>query len=682
MREFYFVGRRKAIEFDEKNSCTACREIPDNRCAHTIRSSRLARAADTFGATVRESRPSSRHTMDGPFTRRTLLRATAAAAALHLAARATAHARPRLARQKDDGWVRGHLTGAEAVVETLKAEGADCIFGIPGAQENELWDAMKSKGLPYLLVTHELSASYMADGFARATGRPGVICVVPGPGVTNALSGIGEALLDSVPMVCIVGDIARNERYKPFQVHSLNQQPLLESMTKCVFEVKHVSGIPQAIRQAFATATSGEPGPAAVVIPYNLLIEAYRYDAPPLADPGLPWDEAAFQSALRLLSERKPRVGIYAGLGCMDYSDPLVKVAELLQAPVATSVSGKGCFPETHPLAVGWGYGPQATSTAETAFAVVDCVLAIGVRFSEVSTGFYSNPQTRHVIHVDANPCNLGKVMRTDVCVNADAGLFLSKLLESEDCLRRPADSRLVERIRLARVEESRRHCHLHGGCGADPMALVLAMRRCLPDDGLLFVDVTCSEHLAAEAFRVCRPRTYFNPTDNQAMGWSIPAAIGAQRACPGQAVVTLTGDGCFLMTAMEISTAARACLPVKFFVLDDQAYHYMQELQKPAYHRTTATILAHMDYAALAKGFGVAYSEITSNDQIEPGIRGALAHPGPVLVRVCTDYAKLKIRWIEAVRKRFLDELTPAQKVRFAARAGSRALDSRPAND
>jgi acetolactate synthase-1/2/3 large subunit len=146
--------------------------------------------------------------------------------------------------------------------------------------------------------------------------------------------------------------------------------------------------------------------------------------------------------------------------------------------------------------------------------------------------------------------------------------------------------------------------------------------------------------------------------------------------------VFTLTGDGCFLMTAMEISTAARACLPVKFFVLDDQAYHYMQELQKPAYHRTTATILAHMDYAALAKGFGVAYSEITSNDQIEPVIRGAMAHPGPVLVRVMTDYSKLKIRWIEAVRKRFLDELTPAQKVRFAARAGSRALDSRPAND
>src|SRR5207249_2244325 len=170
------------------------------------------------------------------------------------------------------GEVSGHMTGARALVETLIQEGVDCVFGIPGAQENELWDTMKSKGLPYLLVTHEFSAACMADGYARATGRPGVICVVPGPGVTNALSGLGEALLDSIPIVAIVGDIGRGEKYRPFQVHALDQHALLAPVTKCVLEVKHVSGIPQAIRQAFAIAEAGEPGPVAVVIPYNLLI--------------------------------------------------------------------------------------------------------------------------------------------------------------------------------------------------------------------------------------------------------------------------------------------------------------------------------------------------------------------------------------------------------------------------
>jgi acetolactate synthase-1/2/3 large subunit len=145
---------------------------------------------------------------------------------------------------------------------------------------------------------------------------------------------------------------------------------------------------------------------------------------------------------------------------------------------------------------------------------------------------------------------------------------------------------------------------------------------------------------------------------------------------------VTVTGDGCFLLSAMEISTAAREGLPVKFFVLDDQAYHYMQALQKQAYRRTTATILARLDYAALAKGLGVGYLEIASADQLEGGVKAALEYPGPVLTRVVTDYGKRPLRWLDAARGRFIRELTTEQKVRFLARLGSRALDPHPQND
>jgi acetolactate synthase-1/2/3 large subunit len=373
------------------------------------------------------------------------------------------------------------------------------------------------------------------------------------------------------------------------------------------------------------------------------------------------------------------RVGIYAGLGCMDHSPALVQVAELLQSPVATSVSGKGVIPEAHPLAVGWGYGPQGTRTAEMVFREVDCILAVGVRFSEVATGFYSNPQPKHLIQVDANPDNLGRVLKPNICVAADSGLFFDFLLANAECLRRPPDGNLRAHVHKLKCADAHDHARTYAECGADPMALVLALRRNLPEDAMLFVDVTLSEHLAAEAYKVCQPRSYFNPTDNQAMGWSIPAAIGAQRACPGRPTAALTGDGCFLMTAMEISTTAREGLPVKFFVLDDHAYHYMQELQRPAYLRTTATILARLDYAALARGFGVAYHEILSTEQLDAGIRAAVCHSGPVLVRVATDYRKRPIRWIKAVRKRFTDELTFDQKVRFLARVGSRALDLKP---
>jgi acetolactate synthase-1/2/3 large subunit len=607
--------------------------------------------------------------MTSPINRRDVLKAAAftGLAALVKAQPAEAGQRP--------GWVSGHKTGAKALVETLQAEGTLCVFGIPGAQENELWDEFKSGGLPYLLVTHEFSAACMADGAARATGRPGVLCVVPGPGITNALTGLGEALLDSVPVVCIACDVARGEKYRAFQVHELPNKALLEPVCKCVIEVHHVAQIPPAVRQAFALAVQGEPGPVAVLVPYNCLLDSWKFDSGPLPPAGVPFDDCAFERALAVLSDRRLRVGIYAGLGCMDQSPALARVAEMLQAPVATSVSGKGAISDCHPLAVGWGYGPQGTHTAEKAFCKVDVVLAVGVRFSEVSTGFYSLPQHRFLIHVDACAGNLGKVMKTALCVHADAGVFLAKLLEHSDQLARPCDADLQAKIRRWRAADAACHAKVYARCGIDVLAFILALRKATACDALVFTDVALAEHLAAEAFAVYQPRTYFNPVDNQSMGWSIPASLGAQRVMPDRQVVALTGDGCLLMSAMELSTAAREGLPVKFFVLDNHAYYYMQLLQRQAYRRTTATVLARLDYAALAQGLGLRHVELSSPDNLDTQIRGLLALPGPVLVSVPADYGKRPIRWIEAVRRRFTDELSTQQKARFLARISRRTL-------
>ncbi|MCI0376754.1 MAG: thiamine pyrophosphate-binding protein [Gemmataceae bacterium] len=580
------------------------------------------------------------------------------------------------------GWVTGKMTGADALIETLIQEGADCVFGIPGAQQNELWDAMKSKRLPYLLVTHEFSAAAMADGCARSTGKPGVLCIVPGPGLTNSLSGLGEALLDSIPLVCVVGDVANGRRNHAFQVHSLDQAALLRPVTKQVFAVQNAREIPQAVRSAFRLARAGEPGPVGVVVPYNLLIDVQRYSSGPLEAAPLPFDPQACDRALRQLAERRCRVGIYAGLGCMDYSGSLVRAAEILQSPVATSMAGKGAMPENHPLAVGWGYGPQGTRTAESAFREVDLVLALGVKFSEVSTGFYSLPRHRQLLHVDINADNIGRIMPTTVGVHSDVGVFLGQLLQDAPRFCRPEDRGLHERIRARKRDEARANSAVvTDGC-VDPLAFLLALRRTTALDALAFVDVTLSQYWATETFFVNQPRTYFNPTNNQGMGWSVPAALGAQRVYPGCQVVTVTGDGCFLMSMAEISTAARECLPVKFFVLDDQAYQYMQQLQRPAYLRTTATILARLGYQDLARGFGIAYQEITHNGQLDERLPAILAHDGPVLTRVAVDYGRRPVRWLNAAKSRYMQMLTPEQKVRFLARIGSRALDMRPFND
>lgn len=610
-------------------------------------------------------------------TRRTFLKSASAATAVSAVA-----VTPAEAKKVCSDAIMGRMTGAQALVEALQRECVPCVFGIPGAQANELWDSFKSKGLDYLLCTHEFSASTMADGAARATGRPGVLCVVPGPGITNALTGIGEALLDSSPLVVLAGDVARGRDYRPYQVHDLPQADLLKPVTKETISISRVEQIPAVTRHAMRLAASGEPGPVGVVIPYNLLIESASFNVPGPADIGIEVDDDATDRALRLLSDHSLRVGIYAGQGCMDYADTLAAVAERLDAPVATSVSGKGAMNDDHPLAVGWGYGTQGTRTAEKAFKDVDLLLAIGVKFSEVSTAFYSQPKIRNAIHVDANKNNLGRVIDPDVCVASDAGLFLERVLADSAHLCRTPSDHLRKRIAKHRAADQQRYIKCHAKSACDPMHVVMALRRHSSPDAMTFVDVTMTEHWAAEAFPVRMSRTYFNPTDNQAMGWSIPAALGAQRVNPGRQAISLTGDGCLLMSAMELSTAAREGLPLKLFLLDDGAYHYMQTLQESAYRQTTATVLPSIEYGALATAFGIEYREIASGAQLDDGVAEALALDGPVLVRISTDYGDRPCRWIDTVRGRYIDELTPAQQMRFLGRISARTVSRQTRND
>jgi acetolactate synthase-1/2/3 large subunit len=580
--------------------------------------------------------------------------------------------------------VRGRMTGARASVAALCAQGTRCVFGVPGAQNNELWDAMKSHGLPYLLVTNESSASVMADASARATGTVGVFAVVPGPGLTNALTGIGEALHDSVPIVGILTDIRRDPGAPIGQVHGLPTAALLRPICKAVFEVRHPAQIPQAIHEAHRVARCGEPGPTAVVIPYNLYTEVWGYDgldAPPIPPPPS-LDEAAYRRALCLLGDRRHRVGIYAGQGTHHATEALVAVAELLQAPVATSVSGKGAVPDAHPLAVGWGYGPFGTRTAETVFRDIDVVLAVGVRYSEVSTANYAIPSHLHLIHVDANPANIGRNVPTSVGVCGDADVFLRRLLLDAEAIRRPPCPALWRRIQGERALERQANARVQVKRGVDPMVFLSKLRRMLDCGDLLCVDVTASVHWAAEVFDVPGPRHFMTPADNQSMGWAMPAAIGAQRVCLERRVVAVTGDGCFLMSGLEASTAARSLLPVKFFVLDDGAYHYMQMLQEPTFGRTTATEIARLDYAAMARGLGLAYNGIAHNGEIAPGIARALAIPGPVLTRVCIGYEGREIRWLEALKKSYLDNLKTGQKVRMGARLLARTVRPFDQND
>ena len=578
--------------------------------------------------------------------------------------------------------VRGRLTGAQAAASALCWEHVPCVFGVPGAQNNEFWDAMKSAGLPYLLVTNESSASVMADASARVTGGVGVFSVVPGPGLTNSMTGIGEALLDSVPIVGLITDVDRRPGAPSFQVHSTANASLVRPLCKAVLEVRHQAQIPAMIHDAFRVARMGEPGPVAVVLPFPFLNEIWEYDgvAPPPYP--APFDESAYRRAVGVLSDRRARVGIYAGMGCLDVGPSLACVAELLQAPVATSVSGKGAIPDAHPLAVGWGYGAQGTRAAEKAFKEVDVVLAVGVKYSENSTASYAIPRHDKVIHVDACAANIGRNVPACVGVNADARLFFDRLVGDAEAIRRPANPALPRRIAHFRELDRRENRKIKITQGVDPMAFLLQLRCALGPDELIFVDVTASTHWASEAIELTGPRRYFTPANNQSMGWAIPAALGAQRVRLDRVVASISGDGCFLMSALEMSTAARAGLPVKFFVLDDGSYHYMQMFQETAFRRTTATELARVDFAAYAQAMGLFYNLIERNDDLPAGLARAVGCPGPVLTRVVVSYEGREIRWLGAAKSAYIRHLSGDQKLRMATRIASRSLDRHPMSD
>lgn len=578
--------------------------------------------------------------------------------------------------------VRGWMTGAQAAVEALSLEGTRCVFGVPGAQNNEFWDAMKEAGLPYFLATHEASASVMADGAARATRDVGVFSVVPGPGLTNSLTGVGEAFLDGIPIVGLVTDVVRGPDAPAFQVHHLPSTPVLRPLCKLVVEVRHQGQIPAAIHEAFRVARSGEPGPVAVVLPYDLLTESwnYREDVPPPLPP--PFDERAYHHALSLLANRRLKIGLFAGAGCANATAELAAVAELLQAPVATSVSGKGVISDNHPLAVGWGYGRQGTRAAEQTFLDRDVVLAVGVRYSEVSTANYHVPPHDHVIHVDINPENIGRNVETSVGVHADARVFLARLLADADIVRRNPDKPLLDKIKRERSADRTAHRHVQIVDAVDPMFLVHHLRLAMRFEDLLYVDVTASTHWAAEAYEVPAPWLYNAPANNQSMGWSIPAAIAGQVVRPEARVVALVGDGCFLMSALEMSSAAREGLPVKFIVLDDGAYHYMQMLQVPLYRRTTATELAKIDYPAFAQAMGLGYLRIHSNAQVPHGLQAAFDYPGPVLVHVPISYKGREIRWLSALRESYLRKMEPKRLAQVGTRAAVRTVTPFKYND
>lgn len=323
--------------------------------------------------------------------------------------------------------------GSIPAVQALRDEGVKRVFGIPGTHNIELWDAIEnSPTIEPVLVTHECGAAFMADGLARTSDEIGVLVLVPGAGVTHALSGIAEASMDNVPMVILACGI-RSDTGTAFQLHAIDQLAVLRPVTKAAWRVERPADIYSMVRRAFAEARAGCPGPVAIEIPANFFMLTETMDRPhdfvvPEVDHQP--DSEVLKRAARILTEsRQP--ALYIGRGGEGAADLIVRLAEKLGAPVTTTFQGKGVFPETHPLWLWTGFGAQAPPFVREVMSQCDVVLAVGCRFSEVATGSYGLDMPERLIHVDISAEALGQNYRADLVACCDAGAFLSGLLEA-----------------------------------------------------------------------------------------------------------------------------------------------------------------------------------------------------------------------------------------------------------
>lgn len=566
-------------------------------------------------------------------------------------------------------------SGAALVRYALEQLGIRRTFGIPGVHTTEIYDELnRSESISPTLVAHECGGAFMADAVSRTGAEIGTLLIVPAAGVTHAASGIGEAGIDGIPMLIISGGIHSESDHR-YQLHEMDQHTLLKPITKGTWRVTSHSDIIPTLYKAYETATTGEPGPVFVEIPYNISnflgdVEAMPVWQPPAAAP-LPRASEIEAAAQALIQARQP--GIFAGWGAVDAQDALIELAEYLDAPVSTTLQGLSAFPGNHPLHTGMGMGHYAVPAAANAFARVDCLLAIGTRFSEIPTGSYGIQPPEQLIHLDINPDVFSANYPASHTLEGDARAIVPALLNAVKALKAGAnDTGIREQIardKAAYRKEWRDH---DSGDRVNPELFFSQMRQILADDAIVVADDGNHTFLAAELMPIIGARNYMSPSDFNAMGYCIPGVIGAKLANPGRQVVGIVGDGALLMTGMELVTAVREQAGAVVFVFNDGELSQISQAQQIPYNQKTCSVLGSVDYEAFAKAFGVAYVHLSGNSEIAGSIRVAMEKAGagvPVLVDVRIDYSK-PTRFTKGVVKTNLGRMAPRDKVRVVGRA------------
>lgn len=569
-----------------------------------------------------------------------------------------------------------HKSGAELVVTALEDEEVPFAFGIPGAQNLELYDALdQSERVRPILVTDEQSASFMADGVSQSSKRLGCINLVPGAGLTQALSGIAEAFMDGIPLLVLSSGV-RSDTGKSFQLHDIPQIKVAQPVTKAQIRVTEGGALYNEVRRACRIAREAPQGPVIVEIPANLLVFRHEVQAPEAASTSVS-APAATPELLEAVVDRLARCRrplLYLGQGAVDAGDDLISLAERLQSPVATTIQGKGVFPESHPLALWCGFGPAAPPFARSLAGTCDATLAIGCRFAEVGTGSYGLEPPNPLIHVDVDPGVFNKNYDAEIVVRSDAATFVQALLARMPA--RAEDAGLIAMIKRGHASVDKERASWRGESGVCGTRLIEAVQRSFGHNAIYVADSGNGLFMVMESLKLDRPRSFLAPVDFSCMGYALPAAIGAGLANPDKNVVAFLGDGAFLMTGLELMTAAQLGVPVALFVFRDHELTQIAQFQDIAFAHRTASTLPDFDLGTLCRSLQVQHLTIADDGEIADGVDEAVrtSSQGPVVIEVRLDNRQ-RTYFTKGVVHTNFGRLSWTDRVRFVARALGRRI-------
>jgi acetolactate synthase-1/2/3 large subunit len=539
------------------------------------------------------------------------------------------------------------LSGAKTLLECLVREGVDCFFGYPGGVTLPLYDAVYDHPIRHILVRHEENAALAAAGYARSTGRVGVCCATSGPGATNLVTGLTDSMMDSIPVVAITGQV-HSKLIGSDAFQEADTFGITRSCTKHNYLLKSIAELPQVIHEAFYIASTGRPGPVLVDIPKDVFQAQAQYV--PVSTIHLPGYKVyteghtgQIRRAAQMIAEsHRPLVYAGGGIIASTAADELRELVEMADLPTVCTLMGLGGLPGTHPNFISMP-GMHGSYAANMAMTECDLLIAVGTRFDDRVTGRLSAfaPHAK-VIHIDIDPAEIGKNRVPDLPIVGDARRVLRKIVKvlPEAQAAPEAQNRAPRQAWWRRIHDWMEEHPLKPSLSAHeikPQHVMSEVDRISGGDAIVTTDVGQHQMWAAQFIRFNAPRLFLTSGGLGSMGFSLPAAMGAQVAHPGKLVIALVGDGGFQMSLPELSTMSANHLPVKIVIVNNGHLGMVRQWQELFYNNRTCSVQLDCfpDAEKLGAAYGIPGRTIERPEEVRPALEAAVREPGPYLLNI-----------------------------------------------